>query len=117
MVFNGLMVSVRTLKSNPKVGYMAKAFGLNAIFLLLFCFSASAQGSIDGSMKTLYQSQIKPVLNFIVVVAVAIAAVYCGVMFFQGKREALKQLGMVVAGALVIKFLEALVVNITGINQ
>jgi hypothetical protein len=94
------------------LGYKAKAVGLNLAFMLLFSFGAFAQGNVGGSIQQLFKDQIKPVLDAVLIIGVAVATLYCGFMFFQGKREAFKQLAFIMGGALVIKFLSVIVEGI-----
>lgn len=81
--------------------------------------SMSAQSDAADEIQTLWEDQINPILNAVLGIAVGIAAVVVGIQFFQGKKEALKQLGYVIAGAVVIKVLSSIIKNILagGANE
>lgn len=102
---------IRCFSDKNNLGYKAKAVGLNFAFIFLFSYGSYAQ-NVGSSIQQLFKDQIKPVLDAVLIIGVAVATLYCGFMFFQGKREAFKQLAFIVGGALVIKFLSVIVEGI-----
>ncbi len=71
-----------------------------------------AQSDAADEIKDLWDDQINPILNAVLGIAVGIAAIVVGIQFFQGKKEALKQLGHVIAGAVVVKVLSNIIAGI-----
>lgn len=87
-------------------------------FATLFHQSMYAQSDAASEINDLWKDQINPILNAVLGIAVAIAAVVVGIQFFQGKKEALKQLGYVIAGAVVVKVLTNIIAGIlSGSNN
>jgi hypothetical protein len=78
-----------------------------------FSQTTKAQDAAE-EINELWEEQINPILNAVLGIAVGIAAVWCGIQFFQGKKEALKTLGYIIPGAVVIKVLATLVKSIIG---
>jgi hypothetical protein len=63
---------------------------------------------VAQDIEDLFEDQIQPIVNVIVMVGIILAAVYAGILFFQGKKEGLKNVGFIIAGVLVIKFMASI---------
>jgi len=88
---------------------------LKAILLLSFMLLPNfIFADVGDDLQQLYDQEIKPILNVVVSVVVAVAAVWAGIQFFMGKREALKTFGYILLGALVIRFLPEIVLAFMG---
>ena len=74
--------------------------------------NVTGQGQVSSSIADLYNNEIAPIINVVVLIGIAIAAVYAGFMFFQGKREGYKTVIYIIVGALLIKFLPELLMGI-----
>jgi len=99
------------MKTNVNI----KPLALIMLFSFFFFMPQFSFGSdIAGELQTLWDDNLKPILNVVVGIAVAIAAVWAAIQFFMGKREALKTFGYVLLGALVIRFLPDLVLTFMG---
>jgi hypothetical protein len=86
---------------------MRKIFIL--VSLLLITTTMLIAQDAAGEIKSLWEDQIQPILDVVLMIAVGIAGVWLLVLFFQGKKEALKQLGYVVGGAIVFRVLAGIV--------
>jgi len=69
---------------------------------------------VGDDLQQLFDQEIKPILNVSLGIAVGLAAVWAGIQFFMGKREALKTFGYVLLGALVVRFLPQIVLAFMG---
>lgn len=83
---------------------------LSAFFLFQLTFAQDVAGDIEALME----QQIMPIVNVVVAAALVFSAVYAGILFFQGKKEGLKIVGYIIAGALVIKFMAEIAGSIIG---
>lgn len=83
---------------------------LFAVCLPTLSFATDVSNDIQG----LYDQEVKPVMNVLVGVVVGVCAIWAGIQFFMGKREAMKTFGYVLLGALVIRFLPDLVLTFMG---
>lgn len=70
------------------------------------------QGQVSNSIADLYNNEIAPIINVVVLIAISISAVYAAFQFFQGKREGYKTVIYIIVGALLIKFLPELLMGI-----
>lgn len=84
---------------------------------IAFVQSAAAQTTnVSTEIQTLYDSQIKPIINVVVIIAISVAAVYAAFQFFRGKKEGYETIIYIIVGALIIKFLPELIMGILGTN-
>jgi hypothetical protein len=60
---------------------------------------------VANDIQELFDDQINPILNTVVIIGLAISAVWIGISFFQGKKESMQKLAWVFGGLIVIKFL------------
>jgi hypothetical protein len=85
------------------------------IMLMFFVFAFMGIGTVYGQsdaaneIKTLWTDQIQPIIDVVLMIAVGIAALWLLIQFFTGKKEALKQLGYVIGGAVVFRVLSGIV--------
>ncbi|MDR0619835.1 MAG: hypothetical protein LBG17_08065 [Bacteroidales bacterium] len=73
-----------------------------------------AQGAAADEIRSLWDDQIEPIINVVLMIAVGVAGLWLLIQFFQGKKEALKQLGYVIGGAVVFRVLAGIVGGIVG---
>jgi succinate dehydrogenase/fumarate reductase cytochrome b subunit len=90
-----------------------KALSVMAAF---FMFQMTFAQDVAREIEDLMDQQIMPIVNVIVAAALVFSAVYAGILFFQGKKEGLKIVGYIIAGALVIKFMAEIAQSIIGTN-
>jgi hypothetical protein len=83
--------------------------------LLTVAITVLAQDAAT-EIKTLWEDQIQPIVDVVLMIAVGIAGLWLLIQFFQGKKEALKQLGYVVGGAVVFRVLSGIVGGIVDKN-
>jgi len=109
------------MKANQKVTSLNPARNLKAsfkkgltLFAGFFLFQLSHAQDVAQEIQDLMDQQIMPIINVIVAAALIFSAVYAGILFFQGKKEGLKIVGYIVAGALVIKFMAEIAQGIIG---
>jgi len=83
-----------------------------AFMVVVFMFSSAYAQDVASDIEELFEDQIKPIANVIVGIGIFIAAIYAGILFFQGKKEGMKNVGFILAGALVIKFVAVIAESI-----
>ncbi len=94
---------------------MRKKLALLTLGGIGFTNSLMAQNTdVATSIQSMYDTQIKPIINVVVLIAISISAVYAAFQFFQGKREGYKTIIYIIVGALIIKFLPELLFGILG---
>lgn len=113
-----LTLKVKNHLTDVKFSDFFNSNNVKAMLLLvaiLIPFTSFGQNSdVSNDIQGLYDNEIKPVMNVLVGVVVGICAIWAGIQFFMGKREALKTFGYVLLGALVIRFLPDLVLTFMG---
>jgi hypothetical protein len=77
--------------------------------MLLITTSILAQSDAANEIKSLWTDQIQPIVDVVLMIAVGIAGLWLLIQFFTGKKEALKQLGYVIGGAIVFRVLSGIV--------
>lgn len=113
------MKSIKTQKVERKVLSSNKGSIVKRAFALLsalFLFQLTFAQDVAADIEQLMEQQIMPIVNVIVAAALIFSAVYAGILFFQGKKEGLKIVGYIIAGALVIKFMAEIAGSIIGTN-
>ncbi|MDR0572361.1 MAG: hypothetical protein LBG48_05930 [Rickettsiales bacterium] len=81
-----------------------------SMFFVFAFMSITAYGQdAANEIKSLWNDQIQPIINVLLMIAVGIAALWLLFQFFSGKKEALKQLGYVIGGAVVFRVLSGIV--------
>lgn len=107
---------VRNFVSSAKSCFMDSFNKVAVTLAALFMFQITFAQEVASEIQQLMDDQIMPIINVIVGVALIFSAVYAGILFFQGKKEGLKIVGYIVAGALVIKFMAQIASGIIGQN-
>lgn len=102
--------NVEALQNEWK-GSSLKQKAMMLAFMGTLTSNLMAQEAAD-EMESLWNDEILPILNVVLGIACGIAIVVLGIQFFRGKKEALQQLGYIVAGAVVIRVLFGLLSGI-----
>ncbi|MDR1628467.1 MAG: hypothetical protein LBR79_06840 [Oscillospiraceae bacterium] len=84
------------------------------ISMLLTITTAVMAQDASEEIKSLWTGQIQPIIDVVLMVAVGIAGLWLLIQFFQGKKEALKQLGYVIGGAVVFRVISGIVGGIVN---
>lgn len=108
-----LSANVKSALTGERMAFWSKAVLLNALFLVL-SLGAHAAGDVGQEIQDLFDNQIKPIIKVVTTIAIIVVAVYAGFQFWQGKREGYKTLIMIIVGALIIRFLPDLILEIIG---
>jgi len=105
-------------KKFEEIGHSAVALGKKyapTVLLMLLVFTARAADAAD-EIGNVWKDEIQPILNIVTGVAAFAATIWCGIMFFTGKKTALTIGGYVLLGAVVIRVLPRIISAVSGID-